>query len=235
MELFIQFRRVLGVIGVLKKDRVLHFIKEPLQSLAVLAWAVPSTNIIINWGFVLTFESQKLSMNNIRNVFLVGPMGAGKSTIGRFIADELNLTFYDTDQAIEERCGADIAWIYDIEGEEGFRIREQKIIEELTGLTGIVLATGGGAVCFPENRLFLGGRGFVVYLHASVDQQFNRTKRDRSRPMLQDGDARQMLETLTEEREPLYSEIADLIVQTDGRTVRSVASEIVKGVREFRI
>lgn len=173
-------------------------------------------------------------MNNIRNVFLIGPMGAGKSTIGRFIADELKLTFYDTDQAIEERCGAEISWIYDIEGEEGFRVREQKIIEELTGLTDIVLATGGGAVCLPENRKFLGGRGFVVYLHASVDQQFNRTKRDRSRPMLQDGDARAMLEKLTDEREPLYTEIADFVIHTDGRTVRSVANEIVKAVREFR-
>lgn len=172
-------------------------------------------------------------MKMVGNVFLVGPMGAGKSTIGRHVAQELKMQFYDTDQALEERTGADVAWIFDVEGEEGFRKREKKIIEELSDLQGIVLATGGGAICLPENRKFLGGRGFVVYLEASVEQQWSRTKRDKSRPLLQGDNPRETLENLHAERDPLYREISDMVVETDGRTVRSVANEILRKLREI--
>ncbi len=172
-------------------------------------------------------------MNMVGNIFLVGPMGAGKSTIGRFLANELKLEFRDTDQALEERTGADVSWIFDVEGEDGFRVREQKIIEELTANQGIVLATGGGAICLSDNRKFLGGRGFVVYLEASVDQQWSRTKRDKNRPLLQTENPRETLEALHADRDPLYREIADMVVETDGRTVRSVANEILRKLREM--
>jgi len=162
------------------------------------------------------------------NVYLIGPMGAGKSTIGRQLARELQLEFYDTDQEIEARSGADIAWIFDVEGEDGFRKREKAIIHELTELQGIVLATGGGAIIEPENRNRLAGRGTVVYLTASVDQQMKRTARDKKRPLLQVDDPKISLESMRDERDFLYSEIADVVVATDGRTVRSVTSEILR-------
>ncbi len=163
------------------------------------------------------------------NLYLIGPMGAGKSTIGKYLARELNIEFYDTDQVIEERSGADIGWIFDVEGEDGFRRRERKIIDELTQRVGIVLATGGGAVLDPENRNRLAARGTVVYLHTTVEQQMKRTMRDKRRPELQQENfgSDDMLE-LMHERDPLYKEIADIIVETDGRTVRSVAAEVIR-------
>lgn len=163
------------------------------------------------------------------NLFLIGPMGAGKSTIGRHLARELKLDFYDTDQEIEARTGADIAWIYDVEGEEGFRRREANVIDELTQKNHIVLATGGGAILTPDNRNRLAARGAVVYLKTSVEQQVARTARDKRRPSLQDNDIpEETLQQMFEEREPLYQEIADIIVETDGRTVRSVANDVVQ-------
>ena len=163
------------------------------------------------------------------NLYLIGPMGAGKSTIGKYLARELNIEFYDTDQVIEERSGADISWIFDVEGEDGFRRRERKVIDELTLRLGIVLATGGGAVLDIENRNRLAARGTVVYLHTTVEQQMKRTMRDKRRPELQQENfgSDDMLE-LMQERDPLYREIADIIVETDGRTVRSVAAEVVR-------
>lgn len=164
-----------------------------------------------------------------RSIFLIGPMGAGKSTIGKHLAQLLKLEFLDTDQVIEERAGADIAWIFDVEGEEGFRQREIKVLDELTKMTGLVLATGGGIVLAPENRNNLSSRGTVVYLSASIDQQLKRTGRDKRRPMLQGkmAEQEQTLQTLMKEREALYEEIADYVVMTDSRTVRSVAQEII--------
>ncbi|GGI91130.1 shikimate kinase [Legionella impletisoli] len=155
-------------------------------------------------------------------------MGAGKSTIGRTLAKELKLEFYDTDEVIEERSGADISWIFDVEGEEGFRKREQKVIEELTQKNNIVLATGGGVVMSPENRNALAARGTVIYLKASLQQQFERTKRDTKRPLLQTDDLEQRLETLKEEREPFYEELADVSFETDKLTVKAVANNIIK-------
>ncbi len=167
-----------------------------------------------------------------RNIFLVGPMGAGKSTIGRQLADLLKLQFFDSDREIEERCGASIDWIFDIEGEDQFRIREQKVIEELTEKSGIVLATGGGAVLSQSSREKLSARGTVVYLRATIDQQVERTEKDTRRPLLQVKDRREKIIELAQEREPLYLEVADLVVDTDAGTVRSVATSIMKLLEE---
>ncbi len=162
------------------------------------------------------------------NLFLIGPMGAGKSTIGKQLAKELKLEFYDADQEIEARTGADIAWIFDVEGEEGFRKREAAVIDELSQLQGIVLATGGGAVLTADNRNRLAARGTVVYLHTTVEQQVRRTARDKRRPLLQNDIPDETLKGLMVSRDPLYREIADVVVATDGRTVRSVSTEVIR-------
>ena len=163
-----------------------------------------------------------------QNLFLVGPMGAGKSAVGRQLAKMLHMSFVDSDDEIESRTGVDIPFIFEKEGEDGFRKREAKVIDELSSRAGIVLATGGGAVVNPDNRNFLGARGFVVYLHTSVDQQVARTQKGRERPMLASGDSREILEKLMVVRDPMYREIADLTVDTDGRKVRAVANEILE-------
>ncbi|TKB48021.1 shikimate kinase AroK [Ferrimonas sediminicola] len=163
-----------------------------------------------------------------RNIFLVGPMGAGKSTIGRHLAQMLHLDFYDSDQEIEARSGADIAWVFDVEGEEGFRVREARVIEELTEKQGIVLATGGGSVNSKDIRNRLSARGIVVYLETTIDKQVARTQRDKRRPLLQVDDPRQVLEDLAEQRNPLYQEIADITIRTDDQSAKVVASQIVE-------
>ena len=163
-----------------------------------------------------------------RNIFLVGPMGAGKSTIGRELADKLHLEFYDSDQEIERRTGADISWVFDLEGEEGFRKREEDVIDDLTEMQGIVLATGGGSVISSKVRNRLSARGIVVYLETTIDKQVARTQRDRRRPLLQTSEEpRTVLENLAVERNPLYEEIADVIVQTDDQSAKVVAHKIV--------
>ena len=154
-------------------------------------------------------------------------MGAGKSAVGRQLARLLHLKFVDSDQEIESRTGVDIPFIFEKEGETGFRQREAKVIDDLSQKEGIVLATGGGAIMDPENRNHLGARGFVIYLHTSVDQQLSRTRKGRIRPLLENGDPRAVLESLMATREPLYREIADLTVETDGRKVHAVANEIL--------
>jgi shikimate kinase len=167
-------------------------------------------------------------MTKPQSIFLVGPMGAGKSAVGRQLARMLHMDFYDSDDEVEARTGVDISFIFDKEGEDGFRKREIAAIDDLTRHEGIVLATGGGAVTRAENRSCLGARGFVIYLYTSVDQQDARTAKGRERPLLQTRDRRKTLEDLFATRDPLYREIADLVVDTDGRKVRSVASEIVE-------
>ncbi|MBP8925227.1 MAG: shikimate kinase AroK [Pseudomonadales bacterium] len=171
-------------------------------------------------------------MLQARNVVLVGPMGAGKSTIGRTLAEQLGYVFRDTDTLIEERTGANIAWIFDVEGEEGFRERETAMICELADENGMVLATGGGAVLREENRRTLAGIGTVVYLATSVDQQLNRTRRDRKRPLLRTTDRERVLADLLAVRDPLYREIADLVLHTDARGARTVVNEILAFLRE---
>ena len=165
-------------------------------------------------------------MNKSQNLFLVGPMGAGKSAVGRQLARLMRMDFVDSDDEIEHRTGVDIPFIFEKEGEEGFRKREVKIIEELSVRQGIVLATGGGAVMDSRNRSYLGARGFVIYLHTTVEQQLDRTKRGRNRPLLDNKDRKAVIVELMEIRDPLYREISDLIVKTDGRLVREVATEI---------
>ncbi len=157
-------------------------------------------------------------------------MGAGKSAVGRQLARMLHLTFMDSDQEIENRTGVDIAFIFEKEGEEGFRKREAKVVDDLSNMGGVVLATGGGAVIDAQSRSNLGARGFVVYLKTSVNQQLQRTSRGRERPLLESGDRRKVLEDLMTEREPTYLEIADLTVDTDGRKVNAVASEILEAI-----
>ena len=165
-------------------------------------------------------------MNRPQNLFLIGPMGAGKSAVGRQLARLLHLDFVDSDEEIERRTGVDIPFIFEKEGEEGFRKREAKVIDELSRRQGIVLATGGGAVVDPENRSQLGARGYVIYLHTTVQQQLDRTQRGRNRPLLDTDDREKKLTELMELRDPMYREIADLIVETDGRRVKEVADEI---------
>jgi shikimate kinase len=165
-------------------------------------------------------------MAGVRRVFLVGPMGAGKTTIGRLLAQHLDLDFLDSDQEVEVRTGADIPWIFDVEGESGFRDREQRVIDELTQRDGIVLATGGGAVLRESNREALSGRGEVVYLHTSLQQQLKRTGNDRNRPLLQVEDPESRLRELMAERDPLYRQVADHVIDTDGLTAREVARNL---------
>jgi len=157
-------------------------------------------------------------------------MGAGKSAVGRQLARMLHLDFVDSDEEIEHRTGVDISFIFEKEGEEGFRKREVKVIDELSQRQGIVLATGGGAVLDPESRSHLGARGYVVYLFTTVQQQLDRTQRGRNRPMLENGDREGVLEALMVERDPLYREIADLTIDTDGRRVQAVARDIADAV-----
>jgi len=170
-------------------------------------------------------------MNHPNNIFLIGPMGAGKSTIGRQVAVLLGLDFDDTDHEIQRRTGVDIPTIFDYEGEEGFRKRESAVIDELTQRGSLVLATGGGSILNPDNRRNLSSRGFVVYLYCSPEQQYERTLRDRSRPLLQTEDPLGTLQALMAERDPLYRETADIVVTSDKRSASAVANEIVRKLR----
>lgn len=169
-------------------------------------------------------------MKHPKNVFLIGPMGAGKSAVGRQLARTLHLTFMDSDDEIESRTGVDIPFIFEKEGEDGFRAREAKVIDDLSSMDGIVLATGGGAIIHADSRSRLGARGYVVYLKTGIDQQLARTRRGRERPLLENSDPRTTLEELMTEREPMYLEIADLTVDTDGRKVNAVANEIIEAI-----
>ena len=159
-------------------------------------------------------------------------MGAGKSTIGRLLAKELRLPFRDSDKEIEQRTGASIPLIFDVEGEQGFREREHAAIQALCQMQGVVLATGGGAVLRPDNRQLLRTGGCVVYLCTSVDQQLDRTSRDRNRPLLQAPNPREILAGLMSVRDPLYREIADIIIQTDERPPRLVVQEILSQLQQ---
>ena len=162
----------------------------------------------------------------VRSVFLVGPMGSGKTAVGRQLAERLGLPFADSDAEIEARTGVDVAYIFEREGEAGFRVRERDMIDELTRREGIVLATGGGAILLPENRERLSARGTVVFLDATIEQQLQRTRRGRHRPLLATTDPRARLEELMSVREPLYRSIAAITIRTDGRRLNSVADEI---------
>jgi shikimate kinase len=170
-------------------------------------------------------------MRNAPNIILVGPMGSGKTAVGRSLARHLSRPFYDSDTEIVRRTGVDIPYIFEKEGEVGFRERERETIEALVALSGIVLATGGGAILLPENRRLLAERGFVVYLETSVEQQAERVKQGRQRPLLTNVDPAARLRELMAERDPLYRSIADGTVATDGRRVKAVAEDIVRMIR----
>ena len=157
-------------------------------------------------------------------------MGAGKSAVGRQLARLLNMEFVDTDEEIENRTGVDIPFIFEKEGEQGFRDRESRVVDEMSQQQGVVLATGGGVVMREENRRCLKARGLVVYLKTSVEQQWQRTSKGRHRPLLHHEDPKAVLAELTDKRAPLYEELADLTVDTDGRKVGSVAAEIARHV-----
>jgi len=167
-------------------------------------------------------------MDNSRSIFLIGPMGVGKSTIGRMLASQLDMPFFDSDREIEFVTGADIPWIFDVEGEPGFRAREARMIDTLTQRSGIILATGGGAILAPESRCNLHERGVVVYLRASIAQQFERTSKDKTRPLLQTANPLARIKELIKIREPLYRETAHVIIDTSRRGPRSVSAEIIK-------
>ncbi len=162
-----------------------------------------------------------------KRIVLVGPMGAGKSTIGRHLARELGYRFLDSDRVIEERCGADIPWIFDVEGEAGFRQRESAMLRELSEVEQSVLATGGGAVMLEDNHAYLKQDAIVVYLKASLDQQSERTRKDRNRPLLQNEDPEAVLRRLFELRDPIYGELADIVMYTDRKSPRLVVRQII--------
>lgn len=162
-----------------------------------------------------------------KRVVLVGPMGAGKTTIGRLLSRELGFSFCDSDSEIEARCGADIPWIFDVEGEAGFRERECGVIRDLSQTNGIVLATGGGAVLNEHNRAHLKEGAQVVYLKTSVEQQFERTRRDRNRPLLQNDEPLKVLTDIFKIRDPLYTEVADAIIMTDKKNPKAVVKQIL--------
>ncbi len=161
-----------------------------------------------------------------QNFFFVGMMAVGKTTIGRALARSLKLPFYDTDQVITERAGAEISWIFDVEGESGFRAREESVIDELTQKCGIVLATGGGAVLSERNRKCLCSRGVVIHLDSPLERLIKRTARDSKRPLLQSENPRATLERLWRKRTPLYRSVADYTFVTDKQSVKSLVAQI---------
>ena len=167
------------------------------------------------------------------NIFIVGPMGSGKSTVGKIISNELFLNFFDTDEEIETRTGASIDWIFDLEGEDGFRKRESKILEEMVQQNSIVLSTGGGIILSETNREHLSSRGTVFYLATPISVQLERTSKDKDRPLLKNGDPGKILEKLHQARESLYEEVADYIVNTEGKSSQEVSEEIIKLVKSY--
>lgn len=166
------------------------------------------------------------------SIYLVGMMGAGKSTVGRMLARRLKLRFFDSDVEIEERCGVKIPVIWEIEGEAGFRAREQQVLEELTQMPGIVLATGGGSVLAPENRQRLAASGTVVYLRARPEDLYERIRHDRTRPLLATADPLGRLRELYVQRDPLYREVADVVIDTSSRGVHLLARELLREIGE---
>jgi len=167
------------------------------------------------------------------NIFIVGPMGSGKTTVGKIVASELFLDFYDTDSTIEEKTGVTIDWIFDIEGEGGFRKRETLVLKDLVALNSIVLATGGGIVIEDENRELLASRGTVFYLHTPLNTQIERTAKDKDRPLLKNKNASEVLINLQNARQFLYEEVSDYIIDTENKSGSEVAKEIVKLVKNY--
>ena len=165
------------------------------------------------------------------NIFIVGPMGSGKSTVGKIISDELFLSFFDTDAEIEDRTGASIDWIFDLEGENGFRKRESLILEEMVEKNSIVLSTGGGIILSEKNRDLLSSRGTVFYLETPINVQVERTSKDKDRPLLKNGDPETILKELHDSRQKLYEDVSDHIVMTGDKSSQDVAAEIIELIK----
>ena len=169
---------------------------------------------------------------SVPNIYLVGLMAVGKTTVGRLLAESLHMEFCDSDHAIEERAGAETAWIFDVEGEDGFRDREEQVIDELTQKANLVLATGGGAVLRAANRQALSSRGVVLHLDSPLDRLVERTRKDKRRPLLQKGNVRETLASLMQERAPLYAEVRDYRFVTDRQSPKVLARKIEAQLRE---
>lgn len=168
------------------------------------------------------------AFETLPNIYLVGPMGAGKTTVGRHLAELLGREFLDSDHEIERRTGASIPWIFEKEGEVGFRQRETSVIEDLTSRAALVVATGGGAVTQIKNREYLKNRGIVIYLYTPVELQLQRTYRDKNRPLLQVDDPEKKLRELLAARDPLYREVAHLVIETNHGAARDLAHRIIQ-------
>ena len=161
-------------------------------------------------------------------IFIVGPMASGKSTLGKKLAQALSIDFVDTDREIEKKAGAEISWIFEVEGEEGFRERERKVLKKSINKDDVVISTGGGIVTVKENRVLMTAKGKVVYLKTPLEIQLKRTEKDKKRPLLAKGNKKQILETLKKERDPKYEEIADITIDQDGQKNRTtIINEII--------
>lgn len=169
----------------------------------------------------------------MNRIFLVGPMGSGKTTVGRHLARNLGMDFVDLDHEIQARCGVEVAVIFEIEGEEGFRKRESELLDELTRREGIILATGGGSVINPDNRRMLSDRGLVVYLRTTVDQQLRRLERDKQRPLLRAPDRRRRLEDMATDRNPVYEGCAELVIESANISPKAMAERVEMAIREY--
>lgn len=192
-----------------------------------------SQTIVCDTEIVPTTKPSSLVLScDLPSIFLVGPMGAGKTTIGKLIAKHLSRQFFDCDWHIVNQAGADIPWIFEKEGEVGFRERETRALAELTTLPRIVMATGGGAVENPKNRELL-KQGLVIYLNAPVEVQLARTKKDKNRPLLQNDNPKQILEVLYQRRHPLYQEVADIIIPTSRAYPKQMATDILERLMEY--
>ena len=174
-------------------------------------------------------------MSTPTNIYLVGPMGAGKTSVGNQLARAKKTTFYDSDQEVEKRSGVTVSWVFEVEGEAGFRQREEAVIAELSKMKGIVIATGGGSVVTANNRKQLKATGVVVYLQVSFDKQFERTSRRKgTRPLLNQPNPKEKLAKLNQEREPLYQEIADLTYSTDKLAPAALAKRILADIKKLK-
>ena len=173
-------------------------------------------------------------LENNKNIFLIGPMGSGKTTVGMIVAKELAKEFHDTDQEIEASTGVDISYIFDVEGEKGFRKREEKILAVITKKKNIVIATGGGAIESENNRHYLTNNGYVVYLETSLEDQVLRAKPNKRRPLLQDVDPQKKLDQLMQKRKNLYESIADTIINTEGHSSHTLAKQVIENFDAYR-
>ena len=168
----------------------------------------------------------------LKRLFIVGPMGVGKTTVGKLLASELGLRFLDSDREIERRTGTNISWIFDVEGEKGFRDREEQVLEDLTRETNVLIATGGGAVLRERNRENLKIRGLVIYLNADLTLLVKRTKDETKRPLLKGKSAKKVLEKILRERGSLYKEVSDLEVKVTEKSIKNTVAEILKTLQE---